>query len=329
MFGTLDEPTAVRVGPVLAWLRERVGGDDPTVSLLEEFFLRALPSGWPGGAHEHHETAWALGDLFEQAGLAEHAALCRSKVTHERLALRHWVARFPGVPAEFWAPALSALDQPVELPARVGLSMASAQAVLETVGRGLRLTTAGRLPPKVVQALDDRFRWSEEFPWMRPPGSPYVGESAIAPLSFLHDHLTAQRLLVRNGRRLSRSAEGDACVGDPGRLWRALVAPAPRWTHDFELDALGVLTAAVLRSDTFTPGRIAEEMTHVLAGKWEPAAHDSVFEGAALVAQEWYRVGVPLGWWDTGRGPADRRPNDFGRVAAASVFRAVGARPVG
>jgi hypothetical protein len=48
---------------------------------------------------------------------------------------------------------------------------------------------------------------------------------------------------------------------------------------------------------------------------------------AAPVAQAWYQLGVPLGWWDTGRGPADRRPNTFGRAAAVSVFRAVAGPP--
>jgi len=32
---------------------------------------------------------------------------------------------------------------------------------------------------------------------------------------------------------------------------------------------------------------------------------------------------VPLGWWDTGHGPADRRPNANGRAAAAALLRTV------
>ena len=47
-----------------------------------------------------------------------------------------------------------------------------------------------------------------------------------------------------------------------------------------------------------------------------------MYDGASLVVQGWYQLGVPLGWWDTGRGPADRRPNAFGAAAARAVFRA-------
>jgi hypothetical protein len=100
----------------------------------------------------------------------------------------------------------------------------------------------------------------------------------------------------------------------------------PRWAQEFERDALGVLAAAVLRSADFTLGRVAEQMTHVLAGRWRavaPAHLGSVFDGASAIAQGWYQLGVPLGWWDTGRGPADRRPNAFGRSAAVAVVRAV------
>jgi hypothetical protein len=105
-----------------------------------------------------------------------------------------------------------------------------------------------------------------------------------------------------------------------------VVDPAPRWSQVFDRDALGVLAAAVLRSADFTLGRVAEEMTHVLAGRWRavsPTHLGSVFDGASAVAQGWYQLGVPLGWWDTGRGPADRRPNAFGRAAAVAVVRAV------
>jgi DivIVA domain-containing protein len=69
--------------------------------------------------------------------------------------------------------------------------------------------------------------------------------------------------------------------------------------------------------------RVAEELSHVLAAKWSTATDRSVFDRASLVVQGWYQIGVPLGWWDSGRGPADRRPNAFGRAAAGAVLRAV------
>ena len=123
---------------------------------------------------------------------------------------------------------------------------------------------------------------------------------------------------------------GRAASRDSGRLWWAVVDPAPRWTREFDQDTLGVMAASLLRAGAFTPGRMTEEITHVLAAKWRPARRgwrDGVFDGASLVVQGWYQLGVPLGWWDTGRGPADRHPNVFGRAAAAAVFRSVARRP--
>jgi len=322
LLSSLDTASAVRVRPALDWLRDRGGPGTASPALLDEYLTRELPRRGRGDAHEQHEVAWALGDLFEQAGLPEHAALCRSGSTHATLAVRRWTQSFgDDVPAEFWAPALQALETRRGVPQRAALSLSSPHALLGVVGEGLGLTTSGQLPVATVRALDDRFRWTDEFPWMR-----VTEEADVAPLRFLHHHLVAQRLLADDGLRLTRTALGDSCLHDTGELWRAVVDPLPRWAQEFERDALGVMAASVLRSADFTLGRIGEEMTQVLAAKWRPVQHThrgSVFDGASPLAQAWYQLGVPLGWWDTGRGPADRRPNSFGRAAAVTVFRAV------
>jgi hypothetical protein len=196
--------------------------------------------------------------------------------------------------------------------------MASAHAVLHAVGEGVGLTDDGQLPLTLVVELDDRFRWTQEFPWLR-----RTAESDVAPLRLLREHLVAQRLLASDGRRLVRTELGRSCTRDTARLWRAVVDPAPRWSAEFERDTLAVMAASVLRSADFTLGRIGEELTHVLAGKWRPADRGSLHDGALPVAQAWYQLGVPLGWWDTGHGAAARRPNALGRAAALAVFRAV------
>lgn len=54
---------------------------------LQEFLWYQLPTKWLADTKEHHEVAWALGDLFESAGLDRYADLCRSASTHELLAL--------------------------------------------------------------------------------------------------------------------------------------------------------------------------------------------------------------------------------------------------
>jgi hypothetical protein len=313
---SLDAASRERVRPALTWLLER--GAPQSVRLLATYLADVLPKAYGGDDREQHEVAWALGDLYAAAGLGEQAALCRSAAAHETLAVWQWIRGFPDVPTAFWLPALGALQRGPAIPAKAALSLSSTRALLEAVGEGLLLTRAGELPPETVLALDDRFRWTEEFPWMRPGG-----EADIPPLSFLRQHAVAQRLLEQDGDRLVRTRSGQACLQDTARLWRSMVDPAPRWSRAFERDALGVLAASVLRSADFALSRLGEEIAHVLAAKWRPARQDSLFDGASLVAQAWYQVGVPLGWWDTGRGPADRRPNTFGRAAAVTVLRAV------
>ena len=319
----LDDVTATRVRPAVTWLRRHGDPADPEPALVRRYLTQGLTAQPGADVREHHEVAWALGDLFEQAGRGDLAALCRSPATHESMAVGAWVASFPAVPAQFWQAALSAVERTASVPRRAALSLASARALLTVVGDGLTLE-GGRLPLSTVTALDDRFRWTEEFPWMR-----VAGEDDIAPLRILRDHLLAQGLLRLDGDRLSRSELGRSAADDTVRLWRAVVEPVPRWAHAFEQDALGVMAASVLRSAEFSLGRIGEEMTHVLAERWRPAArdeHGGLFDAAAALAQSWYRLGVPLGWWDTGRGPADRRPNGFGRAAAVTVLRAVTTR---
>jgi hypothetical protein len=318
----LDPANASRVRPALEWLRAG-GCEPPDLEVLRTFLLRELPRAWRGQGHEQHEVAWALADLFDQAGLVAHAAVCRSPATHELLAVRQWTSGFAGVPDTFWRPALGALERGVRVPARAALSLSSAHALLEAVGDGLTLTADGQLPLSTVLALDDRFRWTEEFPWMRA-----ASENDVAPLRLLRDHLVAQGLLERGGATLVPTGRGRTCARSTAALWGAVVDPSPRWSQEFDRDALGVMAASVLRSADFKLGRIAEEMTSVLAGKWRPlgdAGEGRMFDGAAPVAQAWYHLGVPLGWWDTGRGPADRVPNVFGRAAALTVFRAVAA----
>jgi len=320
---SLDEQTAARARPVLAWWSAHGAGDRPGVEVVERFLTEELPSHWRADEREQHEVAWALGDLFERAGLVGQAEACRSATTHGIIAGWGWTQSFPGTAVEFWRPAIDTLRDRRRnggVPPRAGLSMASARALLAVVADGVTLTEDGQLPLPVVVGLDDRFRWTQEFPWLR-----RTAEADVAPLRLLREHLSAQRLLAYDGRRLVLTRLGRACARSTELLWRAVVDPSPRWSSEFERDALAVMAASVLRSADFSLGRIGEEVTHVLAGKWRPADRASLHDGVLPVVQSWYRLGVPLGWWDTGHGAADRRPNGLGRAAAVAVFEAVAA----
>lgn len=322
----LDAATAGRVRPALSWLRSRSGSATFDGATLRDYLAEELPRQWHGRGREQHEVAWALADVFEHAGLLEQAALCRSAATHEHLAVRQWTQTFTATPASFWDPALEAARDR-RVPPRALLSLSSAQALLETVGTGLTLTADGQLPLSTVLGLDDRFRWTEEFPWMRARE-----ENDVAPLRLVHSHLLAQRLLVREGGRLRCTPYGASCAHSTDRLWHAVVDPGPRWSRAFDRDAIGVLAATVLRFDDVATERTSDEVGRILAGKWHTSAPGERPSDAAPVTHAWYQLGVPLGWWDTGRGLADRRPSAFGRAAAAAAFRAgagLGARQPG
>ena len=109
LIGSLDDGTASLVRPALATLLERSRPDVPTSLVVQEFLTRDLPRHEALGEGAKHEVAWALGDLFERAGLHKQAAVCRSARTHETLAVQRWVRSFVDVPEGFWLPALSAL----------------------------------------------------------------------------------------------------------------------------------------------------------------------------------------------------------------------------
>ena len=245
---SLDEATVRRVRPVLGWLRAHHVAEASEASLLRRFLSTDLPAGWTADEREQHEVAWALGDLYAQAGRPELAALCRAAATHATLAVWHWTRSFTGVRPAFWQPALDTLGAGHIERSGAGPVRALPGQRPGAAGDGGRRTPGhrrGPVLPATVLALDDRFRWTEEFPWMRA-----VDEVDVPPLRFLHEHLLAQRLLVRDDGRLHRTEAGVACTRDTARLWQAMVAPSPRWTREFERDALGVMAASVLRPRT-------------------------------------------------------------------------------
>lgn len=233
-----------------------------------------------------------------------------------------WKGSFRDVPSAFWDRALPHVHELPAVPQRVQLSLAPAVALLEAVGEGVTLTDAGYLPTRLVAGLDERFGWSQEYSLGRPRG-----ETDVPPLQFLHEHLRAQRLLTRRGRRLTVSAAGRDALADPAALWGSVTAPGPRWRPGFEHDALAILAVAQLRDPRLTGDQLLEEMVYLLAGKWRPEGGGSVEEGARWVQLEWYRVGLVLGWYD-GRGRSlEWRLSDLGRAAAARLFRSVATAP--
>jgi len=80
----LPEDAQREARAVLDWLLPE--GDEGLENLsqydLQNFLWYYLPVKWLVEPREHHEAAWALGDLLESAGLTRYAGLCRSNDTH-------------------------------------------------------------------------------------------------------------------------------------------------------------------------------------------------------------------------------------------------------
>ncbi len=328
----LDPETAARVHSALEALPGMTGGQPPTVQEVREYLFGRLTQVSLAPV-ERHEVVWAMADVFAELGRADLVELCRDPATHLRLAeptttdplaptprrgdaVQAWGRTLHvGAPA-FWAEAGEVLAAEPVVPHRVELTLAPARALLDAVGSGLTLTASGYLPPDVALALDTWFGWSDEYPVVRPRG-----ESKVPPLVFLREHLTAQRLLRCEGRRLTAPGAGI----DDASLWRTLVAPRPRWSTGFEHDVLAATALTLLRPGELTHDQLRDEVGYLLSRKWRGTGGRGLDEGIKSTELAWYRVGLTLDWWSREGGPWSSRVqlSRFGRAAAAALFWSV------
>ncbi|HSV39881.1 MAG TPA: hypothetical protein VLI04_14075 [Nocardioidaceae bacterium] len=90
---SLDEVTARCAEPAVNRLFGPPGERMPVEGLtrleLQDFLWSKLPTRFVTGGYDHHEIAWALGDLLDALQRPQYAALCRDRRTHEILALWH------------------------------------------------------------------------------------------------------------------------------------------------------------------------------------------------------------------------------------------------
>ena len=283
--------------------------------LLEDLIVRGELD--PGSPRFKNQSLQAV-ETFLRTPTATYDGMAPAAVVQrERAAL--WAHRLSSRLRGFWDETLPMLEKAATVPPNVQLALGPVTAVLEAVRDGVTLTSAGYLPPKVAVALDDRFAWSEEYLRKTPRG-----EGDLPPLQWLHQHLREQRLLTKRGNRLTVSVEGRRALDDPLRLWRAVVAPSPRWRPGFEHDTLGLMAALLLADGSFSSDGLREELRRVLALKWRPPSGASLDEGITWVQLDWYRLGIVLGWWSDSR---RHILSESGRAAATSLFWAVATQP--
>ncbi|MGH3444602.1 MAG: hypothetical protein ACRDPB_04440, partial [Nocardioidaceae bacterium] len=233
---------------------------------------------------------------------------------------KNWLASFRAAPQALWDRALAAVHEEPPIPPGVEVSLVPVVALLETVGDGLTLTSAGYLPPQAALGLDERFEWSQEYALGR-----VRSEADIHQLTILREHVQAQRLLTVRGKRITVSANGRRLLRDPGALWLALVSPEPRWPQRFVHDALAVLAAVALGGGPDDTGAQVDMASRILESKWTPVDERPVDDTVDYVWAEVHRAGWPLGWWSE---RSHHRLTPYGRAAAACWFRAAATRPL-
>ncbi len=129
--------------------------------------------------------------------------------------------------------------------------------LLEVIGDGVALTSAGYLPPTVVEQLATRTGitgW-----WIGKANR----EDLTPPVADIRNSARALGLVsVRKGR-LSPTAAGTRCRQDPRALWQHIVGRLPLGTKEFDRQA-GWMALAVVGSGELAP-------------KWRPEISDLLF----------------------------------------------------
>ncbi|HET7691057.1 MAG TPA: hypothetical protein VFK41_11780 [Nocardioidaceae bacterium] len=409
----LDEGTARRVEPAANRLfgppDDRMPLEELTQLELQDFLWVKLPTKFWTESKEHHEIAWALGDLLERLGMVRYAALCRHRRTHEILASWHrdedegvaaataaiehsgvvppdtatvefgevmgpdelrvylelaaaieagitegrlhpgttgferervaateafWrsgdsLARVRRDRAASWAmgfradagwldAALPVLEQAWALPENVELSLLPARALMQAVGDGVGLTSAGYLPPAVALDLNDRFGWYDFI------GKKPRSESDLPQLMFVREHLTRQRLLALRKGELRLTSLGRTCLEDVEQFWARLTDLRPRFDA-FTCEVVAVSSALLMRTPDVGRADLAAEVAAMIRHRWRG---DGDFERDVHWAYiDWYRVGYALGWWEARRGRWLDRLSPRGVGAAARAFWSVAGAP--
>jgi hypothetical protein len=90
VYAELDPQTAERARAAMDWMVGPEGGPEDLSQMQVQMFLwYALPNNWFTEDAEHHEIAWALGDVLAAAGRDRYAAICRDPHTHRVISAHH------------------------------------------------------------------------------------------------------------------------------------------------------------------------------------------------------------------------------------------------
>lgn len=230
-----------------------------------------------------------------------------------------WASQSPPDWAAAVTPVLPLLAEEPVVPAAAADALAPLVWLLEQIGDGVTLTQTGRLPPVLVRAANDRFRWFEL------PGFSVRTETDVHELADLHDLGRRSRLLTLRGRRLSVSAAGRRALANPAELLRTS-ALAMVHRPGIEGEAAALAAALLLGAGDPVPKRdLRAGIGRALAPRWQTRdGHPLDSDQAGWCARDFLVVGKTLGWIHEEGDWADQRLalTPVGRAASLIGLRA-------
>ncbi|MGH3981028.1 MAG: hypothetical protein ACRDRZ_18865 [Pseudonocardiaceae bacterium] len=225
--------------------------------------------------------------------------------------------------AAHWAEAGTAARCAILQPLLPRLAMPTHQAdaveplrfLLDAIGDGLTLTTAGRLPPDLVQDVAARFGWGlEAFTVHR--------ENHVVELSEIRDLATRARLTRIRRRQLNLTDAGRAALDDPARRWAA--ATAAWFDYDEFAAHIAEVAAALLLDRPATTDALTSTAHDAVAPSFVDldGAHPNELD-VRTALWEWLRPGQVLGWLTYPHDAAERlyQLTEPGRAAALDGLR--------
>lgn len=295
----------------LAW-GEVMGSDEATAfDAAARMLESALDTGefTPGGP-DWRTAQRSLVEAWLRAPCAVFTGRAPADVVHAERAV-HWAEAGTSARSAILHPLIPRLAAPAG-PADV---VEPLRFLLDAIGDGLILTTAGWLPPDLVRDAAARFGWGMEAFTIR-------RENDVVELSEVRDLATRARLTRVRRRQLNLTDAGRVALDDPARRWAA--ATAAWFDYDEFATHIAEIAAALLLDKPATTQALTSTAHDAVAPSFVDLDGTHPNEREARTALwEWLRPGQVLGWLSYPHDVAERlyQLTEPGRAAAVDGLR--------
>lgn len=198
---------------------------------------------------------------------------------------------------------------------------------LEQVGDGIALTARGNLSRRLVQAADERYRWTDGS-----KHAPVRAEQDLHQLVVIHDIAESARLVTRRASRLALSSSGRELRADHRRLLTAALGAlldVDRFEGDAAIGAAIVMLAGPHR-DAMTAGQLDAALTSHLGSRWRRGDDPLTRADISSAALTLLTAGGVFGWFaepPPGQWSRVPEPTALGRSALSHGLRSVACGP--